>query len=106
MIWRLLIDDLKRLKGIFYFAILLGLYVGGIHEADRFFAISRTIAFFPYFLLGVLIDEETIAKVRKMSKRYSIIMSVILSISVIILHIKNMIPVKAYENIQSGIWYE
>ena len=91
LIWRLLIDDLKRIKGIFILAMLLGLYVGGIHEADRFLAISRTIVFFPYFLLE---------KVRKMPKRYSIIMSVILSISVIILHIKNMIPVKAYENIQ------
>ena len=55
---------------------------------------------FPYFLLGVFADEAMIEKVRKMPKRYSIIMSVILSISVIILHIKNMIPVKAYENIQ------
>ena len=100
MIWRLLIDDLKRIKGIFILAILLGLYVGGSHEADRFLSISRTIVFFPYFLLGVLADEATIEKVRKMPKRYSIIMSVILSISVIILHIKNMILVKAYENIQ------
>lgn len=100
LIWRLLIDDLKRIKGIFILAILLGLYIGGIHEADRFLSISRTIVFFPYFLLGVLADEATIEKVRKMPKRYSIIMSVILSISVIILHIKNMIPVKAYENIQ------
>lgn len=100
LIWRLLIDDLKRIKGIFILAILLGLYVGGIHEADRFLAISRTIVFFPYFLLGVFADEAMIEKVRKMPKRYSIIMSVILSISVIILHIKNMIPVKAYENIQ------
>lgn len=100
LIWRLLIDDLKRIKGIFILAMLLGLYVGGIHEADRFLAISRTIVFFPYFLLGVFADEAMIEKVRKMPKRYSIIMSVILSISVIILHIKNMIPVKAYENIQ------
>ena len=100
LIWRLLIDDLKRIKGIFILSILLGLYVGGIHEADRLLAISRTIVFFPYFLLGVLADEATIAKVRKMPKRYSVIMSVILSISVILLHIKNMIPVKAYENIQ------
>lgn len=100
LIWRLLIDDLKRIKGIFILAMLLGLYVGGIHEADRFLAISRTIVFFPYFLLGVFADETMIEKVRKMPKRYSIIMSVILSISVIILHIKNMIPVKAYENIQ------
>lgn len=100
LIWRLLINDLKRIKGIFILAILLGLYVGGIHEADRFLAISRTIVFFPYFLLGVFADEAMIEKVRKMPKRYSIIMSVILSISVIILHIKNMIPVKAYENIQ------
>lgn len=96
LIWRLLIDDLKRIKGIFILAMLLGLYVGGIHEADRFLAISRTIVFFPYFLLGVFADEAMIEKVRKMPKRYSIIMSV----SVIILHIKNMIPVKAYENIQ------
>lgn len=100
LIWRLMIDDLKRIKGIFILAILLGLYVGGIHEADRFLAISRTIVFFPYFLLGVLADEATIEKVRKMPKHYSIIMSAMLSISVIILHIKKMIPVKAYENIQ------
>lgn len=99
-LFSLLIDDLKRIKGIFILAMLLGLYVGGIHEADRFLAISRTIVFFPYFLLGVFADEAMIEKVRKMPKRYSIIMSVILSISVIILHIKNMIPVKAYENIQ------
>lgn len=100
LIWRLLIDDLKGIKGILILSILLGLYIGGIHAADRFLAISRTIVFFPYFLLGALTDEEAIVKIRKMPKLCSVIMAVILSLCVIVLHIKNIIPVKAYENIQ------
>lgn len=100
LIWRLLIDDLKGIRGILILSILLGLYIGGIHAADRFLAISRTIVFFPYFLLGVLTDEEAIVKIRKMPKLCSVIMAVILSLCVIVLHIKNIIPVKAYENIQ------
>lgn len=45
LIWRLLIDDLKRIKGIFILSILLGLYVGGIHEADRFWRFLEQLYF-------------------------------------------------------------
>ena len=100
LIWRLLIDDLKGIRGILILSIILGLYIGGIHTADRFLAIFRTIVFFLYFLLGALTDEEAIVKIRKMPKLCSVIMVVILSLCVIVLHIKNIIPVKAYENIQ------
>lgn len=62
LIWRLFINDLKKIKGLWLWALLFGLYIGVIREADRFMSISRIIAFFPYFIIGSMLDEERVRK--------------------------------------------
>lgn len=100
MIWRLFINDLKKIKGLWLWALLFGLYIGVIREADRFMSISRIIAFFPYFIIGSMLDEERVRKIRRVPKRYAILLSVLMACTVILLHIYALVPVKSYENIQ------
>ena len=100
MIWRLFINDLRKIKGLWLWALLFGLYIGIIREADRFMSISRIIAFFPYFIIGSMLDEERVRKIRRVPKRYAILLSVLMACTVILLHINALVPVKSYENIQ------
>ena len=100
LIWRLFINDLKKIKGLWLWALLFGLYIGVIREADRFMSISRIIAFFPYFIIGSMLDEERVRKIRRVPKRYAILLSVLMACTVILLHINALVPVKSYENIQ------
>ena len=81
-------------------ALLFGLYIGVICEADRFMSISRIIAFFPYFIIGSMLDEEKVRQIRRAPKRYAILVSLLMVCTVILLHINSLVPVKSYENIQ------
>lgn len=100
LIWRLLINVLKEVKGLWVWALLFGLYIGAIREADRFMSISRIITFFPYFIIGGMMDEERVRKIRRIPKRYAILVSLLMACTVILLHINALVPVKSYENIQ------
>ena len=100
LIWRLSINDLKKIKGLLLWALLLGLYIGAIREADRFMSISRIIAFFPYFIIGSMLDEERVRQIRRVPKWYAILVSLLMVSTVILLHINSLVPVKSYENIQ------
>ena len=100
LIWRLLINDLKKVKGLWMWALLLGLYIGIIREADRFMSISRIISFFPYFIIGGMLDEERVRQIRRVPKGYAILVVLLMACTVILLHIKAVVPIKAYENIQ------
>ena len=100
LIWRLLINDLKKIKGLWLWALLFGLYIGVIREADRFMSISRIIAFSPYFIIGGMLDEVRVRKIRKVPKRYAILLSILMACAVILLQINALVPVKSYENIQ------
>jgi len=50
--WRLFLPTATRIKYIFLISILLALYVGVLNFTTGFLSISRTVCFFPIFLLG------------------------------------------------------
>lgn len=81
-------------------SILIGLYIGLFNEADRFLGVSRTIAFFPFFLLGYYADKNRIQNLRNRNKLYAFVLLTICLVLVFILSDHN-IPIKALENIQS-----
>ena len=67
--WKILINYVKKLKFSMVLLILLSLYIGTISSINRNFSLSRTIAFFPFFMLGYYTDKEIIEKIRKIDKK-------------------------------------
>jgi fucose 4-O-acetylase-like acetyltransferase len=62
--WNLLLHLFARLKWIgFSVAIVLGIAIGFIDNAGSFLSLSRTFVFFPYFLLGFLLNGDQLKKV-------------------------------------------
>lgn len=62
--WNLLLYIFARLKWVgLMIAVLLGIGIGYIDEAGSFLSISRTFVFFPYFLLGFLLNGEHLKKI-------------------------------------------
>ena len=99
--WRVTVKYFDRVKGIVILAFIVGIYCGCIGEAERFFSISRTVSFFPYFILGYKFKKESIDKIRKVPKIYSIAAIIGAFAITIYLNIKQIMPVKMYELIQS-----
>jgi len=50
--WRTMLPVANRIKYIFWISILVGLFVGSVDFKIGFLSISRTICYFPVFLLG------------------------------------------------------
>lgn len=98
--WRILLKYVIHLKHVVAISILIGLYIGLFNEADRFLGVSRTIAFFPFFLLGYYADKNCIQNLRNRNKLYAFVLLTVCLVLVFILSDHN-IPIKALENIQS-----
>lgn len=98
--WRILLKYVIHVKHIVVISILIGLYIGLFNEADRFLGISRTIAFFPFFLLGYYADKNRIQNLRNRNKFYALVLLTVCLVLVFILS-DHLIPIKALENIQS-----
>ncbi len=99
--WRVTVKYFDRVKGIVILAFFVGIYCGCIGEAERFFSISRTVSFFPYFILGYKFKKESIEKIRKVPKIYSLALIIAAFAVTVFLSISETMPVKMYELIQS-----
>ena len=66
LIIRLLMPELIRIRGIFPFSILLALAAGGDKHIGRTLSLSRTICFFPFYLMGYYCSEKQIKRIRQM----------------------------------------
>ncbi|MBO4457942.1 MAG: acyltransferase family protein [Butyrivibrio sp.] len=99
--WRVTVKYFDRIKGIVILAFIIGIYCGCVNEAERFFSISRTVSFFPYFILGYKFKKETIEKIRNIPKVFAVA-SLMASFAITVyLNVSNIMPVKMYELIQS-----
>lgn len=57
-LWRLMLPLFVNLKYPLTIAFILSIAAGYIDEADGFMSLSRTIAFFPFFLLGFYLQRH------------------------------------------------
>ena len=57
-IWRLIINQVARVKGIFIWAMLLALAAGFESTINSYLALSRTIVFFPFFVAGYQFNKD------------------------------------------------
>lgn len=62
--WNLFLYVFARLGWIgFFIAVALGIGIGYIDHIGSFLSLSRTFVFFPYFLLGFLLQREQLTKI-------------------------------------------
>lgn len=99
-IWRITQKYLIKIKFVLLISFLLSIYIGLIDSANRFFSISRTICFLPYFILGYYINKEHIQKIRNISKKITLPILIILLILTYILS-NDFIDIRLFENAQS-----
>lgn len=60
--WRATIKDLSKVKGILPISIIIAILIGFWPEFSNVLSIRRTIAFFPFFLLGYTYEKEKLTE--------------------------------------------
>lgn len=82
--WNLFLYVFAKLKWIgLLIAVIIGVGVGYIEQIGGFLSLSRTFVFFPYFLLGYLIEAKHISWIKNM--KYSSILGIMILISTLLL---------------------
>jgi fucose 4-O-acetylase-like acetyltransferase len=81
--WNLLLYVFASLRwfGLFV-AVLLGIVIGFVDEVGSFLSLSRTFVFFPYFLLGYLLNGDMLKKVIR--AKYSVRVGVFIIIGTLL----------------------
>ncbi|MDR6226235.1 acyltransferase family protein [Desmospora profundinema] len=69
-LWRLILPYFITLKYPLATAFALSIMIGYVDEADRYLSLSRTVAFFPFFLLGYLLQRHHFDWLFKSVKRW------------------------------------
>lgn len=64
LIIRLLLPELLRIRGLLPLSIVVALLAGGDHYFGRTLSLSRTVCFFPFYLLGYYCTEEHMKRIR------------------------------------------
>lgn len=98
--WRISVASVEKLRYPFLLMLLMALYIGCFHEADRFLSASRTVVFFLFFYMGYKMKKEQIYQLRTHSKWLGVLLLAIGIGSTLYFHISGKIPVKTYENLQ------
>lgn len=88
-LWKIIIKDVIRIKRYIIISFLLGLYIGIFDDANSFLALSRTIVFLPFFLLGYKANKEWIEAIKKIPK--SLIIGILMIILVFIRYEFNVV---------------
>lgn len=63
-IWRMLLPDILRIRGILAVSAVLFFAAQACEGIDNSFALQRAIGFLVFFLLGYLVDEDWLCRIR------------------------------------------
>ncbi len=66
--WKLMTKALQQIKFIIPLSIIVALLVGGLEDVSHFLSLSRTIGFLPFYLVGMKMGREDVAKLEKLPK--------------------------------------
>lgn len=67
-VWRLISPVLTRVRFILPLSIAAAVAVGFAGEIDTYLSLSRTIAFLPYFVAGLLLSRESLDRLSRLPK--------------------------------------
>ena len=70
-LWKISLKDLVRIKYIVPISFIVGLGAGIFGEFNGLLSLSRTLVFFPFFLIGYFTSEDRFFKLKKPSKFFS-----------------------------------
>lgn len=70
-LWKISLKDLVRIKYIIPISFIVGLGAGIFGEFNGLLSLSRTLVFFPFFLIGYFTSEDRFFKLKKPSKFFS-----------------------------------
>ncbi len=66
-VWRVLLHDLVKIRLILPLSLVAALLVGFSPEVTNYLALSRIVAFLPFFLLGYFTPPETLERLRRVN---------------------------------------
>ncbi len=66
--WKLIAGTAGKMRFILPVSLAVALIVGGFEDVNNFLSLSRTIVFLPYFLLGMKMSREDVAKIENLPK--------------------------------------
>lgn len=58
ILWRITADKVAKLKEVMLILFTISIFAGFFHSIDNTMALSRTIAFYPYYMAGYLFSKE------------------------------------------------
>jgi fucose 4-O-acetylase-like acetyltransferase len=88
--WRILTPYLKKKRFIFI-ALLLAVAAGGVTEIGYTLSISRTIVFFPFYLLGYHFDTALFSRLTNTISKWARVLSAFVILAVIFLIQQNVL---------------
>lgn len=100
-LWKDLTKYVIKFKYPIILLILLSLYVGTIAEINRTFSISRTICFFPFFVMGYFMNEEKVKKIRNISRKVTMPILILTLTLTYIFFTNNGYFLELFQNAQS-----
>lgn len=92
--WRLFLKDLVKLRFILPISFFIGLGAGIFGEFNSMLSLSRTLVFFPFFLLGYFTHEERLLSLKKPSRFCSIVILLSAVIFSTLASYYNILPVE------------
>lgn len=72
-IWYMVFPYVKDIKGILPISFIIAILIGYDNGFGATFSFSRTIVFFPYFLLGYFTKRETLINIKNSYKKYIVL---------------------------------
>lgn len=69
-LWRLILPYFVNLKYPLATAFALAILIGYVDDADRYLSLSRTVSFFPFFLLGFYLQRHHFTRLFQTVKRW------------------------------------
>ena len=96
--WKILLPHLCKIRWIIPLSIALTLYAGLFDEVNKFISLSRTLAFFPFFLVGYFFNnDEAKEKIKKLPRWLALIIFLIVSGGSAVIFFKRIVPPAIFE---------
>ncbi len=86
-IWRLTADKIAKFKEIMLILLAVSIFAGFYSSIDNTFAISRIIAFYPFYMAGYLLSKEKSEELENKPYKKRFLMGVVVSFGIIVLGI-------------------
>ena len=75
--WKIMTKALQQIKYIIPLSIIVALFVGGLEDVNQFLSLSRTIGFLPYYVVGMKMSREDVAKLENLPKAAVLVLTLV-----------------------------